>query len=31
VVDGLSADIDAQVVGLRRWDGDQRVEKVLIG
>ena len=31
VIDGLSADIDAQAVGLRRWDGDQRVEQVLIG
>lgn len=31
VVDGLSVDIDAQVVGMRRWDGDQRVEQVLIG
>jgi hypothetical protein len=30
-IDGLSADIDARVVGLRRWDGDQRVEQVLIG
>jgi hypothetical protein len=31
VIDGLSADIDAQVVGLRRWDGDQRIEHLLIG
>jgi hypothetical protein len=30
-IDVLSADIDAWVVGLRRWDGDQRVEQVLIG
>jgi hypothetical protein len=26
VIDGLSADIDAQVVGLRRWDGDVKRE-----
>ena len=31
VIDGLSAEISADVVGLRRWDGDQRVEQVLIG
>ena len=31
VIGGLSAAIDAQMVGLRRWDGDQRVERVLIG
>ena len=31
VMDGLSAEISADVVGLRRWDGDQRVEQVLIG
>lgn len=31
VIAGLSADISADVVGLRRWDGDQRVEQVLIG
>ena len=31
VIEGLSADIDAQVVGLRRWDGDKREEQVLIG
>jgi hypothetical protein len=30
VIEGLSADISAQVVGLRRWDGDQRIERVLI-
>ncbi|MFN8033396.1 MAG: 2'-5' RNA ligase family protein [Mycobacterium sp.] len=26
VLDGLSGDINADVVGLRRWDGDARVE-----
>jgi 2'-5' RNA ligase superfamily len=31
VIDGLSAEISASVVGLRRWDGDQRIERVLIG
>jgi 2'-5' RNA ligase superfamily len=30
VVDGVARDIAAQVVGLRRWDGDERVERVLI-
>ena len=30
VIDGLSAEISASVVGLRRWDGDQRIERVLI-
>ncbi len=31
VIEDLSADISADVVGLRRWDGDARVEQVLIG
>ena len=31
VIDDLSADISADVVGLRRWDGDERIERVLIG
>ena len=31
VLDGLAGDISAHVVGLRRWDGDARVERVLIG
>lgn len=30
VIDGLCADISARIVGLRRWDGDQRVETTLI-
>jgi 2'-5' RNA ligase len=30
-VDGITADIRASVVGLRRWDGDAKVERVLIG
>lgn len=30
VLDGVSHDLDARVVGLRRWDGDQRVDEVLI-
>ncbi|WP_328355768.1 2'-5' RNA ligase family protein [Mycobacterium sp. NBC_00419] len=30
VIEGLSGDIAASAVGLRRWDGDQRVERVLI-
>lgn len=30
VVAGTAGDVAAQVVGLRRWDGDQRVEQVLI-
>ena len=29
-VDGIGDDIEASVVGLRRWDGDARVERVLI-
>ena len=29
-VDGVSADITASAVGLRRWDGDARFEQVLI-
>jgi 2'-5' RNA ligase len=29
-VDGIAADIRARVVGLRRWDGDAKVERVLI-
>lgn len=29
-VDGVTADIRAGVVGLRRWDGDAKVERVLI-
>lgn len=31
VIDGLCSDISARIVGLRRWDGDQRVERMLIG
>ncbi len=31
VLGELSAEISAEVVGLRRWDGDQRIERVLIG
>jgi len=31
VLDGLSGDISARVVGLRRWDGGARVERMLIG
>jgi hypothetical protein len=30
VLDGVSHDLDAHLVGLRRWDGDQRVDQVLI-
>jgi len=29
-VDGVIRELGAEVVGLRRWDGDQRVETVLI-
>ena len=28
--DGLHADITARLVGLRRWDGDNRVDHLLI-
>jgi hypothetical protein len=31
VIDGLCADLSARIVGLRRWDGDLRVEHMLIG
>ena len=31
VIEDLSADISADVVGLRRWDGDARIERVLVG
>ena len=31
VIEDLSADISAEVVGLRRWDGDARIERVLVG
>lgn len=31
VIDGLCTDIEATAVGLRRWDGDARVERVLFG
>lgn len=31
VVEPLCADISARIAGLRRWDGDQRVEHQLIG
>ncbi len=29
-VDGITADIEATVVGLRRWDGDARVERLVV-
>lgn len=31
VVDDDAGDIDAQMAGLRRWDGDQRVDHLLVG
>jgi hypothetical protein len=31
VIEPLCADISARIAGLRRWDGDQRVEHQLIG
>lgn len=29
-IDGIAAEIDADIVGLRRWDGDAHVEHMLI-
>lgn len=31
IVNGPAGDLSAPVVGLRRWDGDERVEHLLVG
>jgi hypothetical protein len=29
-VEGLAVEITARIVGLRRWDGNARIERVLV-